>query len=140
MLTHLTVVLTLANIALGQHFLEYSSVNYTEGNSFNGKYYCYLSRISQCFYRSLNATDCKERFVTSNSHRKSKIIPNAIGVSTNISPYAFGGFRAYRTEFQHMAAIGWTRSETWIEYLCGGSLITWKFALTAAHCSQDINR
>ncbi|XP_040162276.1 serine protease 53-like isoform X2 [Anopheles arabiensis] len=118
MLTHLTVVLTLASIALGQHFLEQPPINYTEGNSFN---------------------DCKERFVTSNSHRKSKIIPNAIGVSTNISSYAFGGFRAYRTEFQHMAAIGWTRSETWIEYLCGGSLITWKFALTAAHCSQDIN-
>lgn len=48
-------------------------------------------------------------------------------------PLIVGGNRADRTEFPHFAHIGYGSSIK-LEYLCGGSLISELFVMTAAHC------
>lgn len=48
-----------------------------------------------------------------------------------------GGIKSVENEFPHMSAIGWRLDEGEITWRCGGSLISEKFVLSAAHCVKS---
>lgn len=73
-----------------------------------------------------------------------KTISSPLGGTEQVSfcgivakPLIVGGENASAREFPHMARIGYG-DESNIEWLCGGSLISERFILSAAHCTEPI--
>ncbi|KYB25041.1 hypothetical protein TcasGA2_TC031075 [Tribolium castaneum] len=68
--------------------------------------------------------------------RKCQEYKHRIKRRASVVTYIFGGSASRSREFPHMAALGYGQP---IEWLCGGSLISERFVLTAAHCLATSN-
>jgi secreted trypsin-like serine protease len=89
----------------------------------------------------ISVKKCEEykKLVIKNSpfKKNSKIKLIECEVSTSL---VVGGNTTKTGEFVHMAAIGYAKDFNQISFDCGGSLISEKFVLTAAHCINIKNR
>ncbi|XP_063911981.1 serine protease snake-like [Zophobas morio] len=79
---------------------------------------------------SQRVTECREysSYVQENNDCGHKIVKRIAG-----------GERAARIEFPHMVRIGYASKIVNTRWLCGGSLISEQYVLTAAHCLSVLN-
>ncbi|RVE47611.1 hypothetical protein evm_007708 [Chilo suppressalis] len=91
----------------------------------------YIWDIKEREDKIIRADECKK-------YREANNITKADNQFFHIE--AIGGRDTLPGEFPHMGAIGWKASLGQWVFKCGGSLISSKFVLTAAHCSKASDR
>lgn len=94
------------------------------------------------FSQSSSFTECEEYGEL--TKEKVYVNPLALGGSSQhalsfskcdaTTPLIVGGEKTKNGEYPHMAAIGWRTLDGTLSFKCGGSLISDRFVLTAAHC------
>jgi secreted trypsin-like serine protease len=70
------------------------------------------------------------------------LLPNVRKIKRNecghkVSPLIVGGEMANIREFPHMTAIGYKNNSDKVRWLCGGTILSEQYILTAAHCLHD---
>ncbi|KAJ2949705.1 hypothetical protein O0L34_g15637 [Tuta absoluta] len=110
----------------------------------------YLWEIKVRIERSERERQCQESKPKNQIFKREVTIEENPGDSLDINGTSssvptlmiMGGHDAFPKEFPHMGAVGWKSSDPnrdW-KFMCGSTLISSKFALTAAHCSSADSR
>ncbi|XP_017886282.1 uncharacterized protein LOC108628700 [Ceratina calcarata] len=75
--------------------------------------------------------------VLSGNHRE--LVNTSLCASVIGRKLIVGGKKADPMEFPHMAAVGYGNPEDGIKWQCGGTLISERFVISAAHCIYSLN-